>query len=66
MIVTVNPDFISLISDLRSKGKTLQEIGDRVGVGKSTISEIGSGKNINPSYKTGAGIIQLHDYFCKD
>ena len=62
----VNTNFKRLIKELTHKGITKVAIADKVACSYPTILGVASGANIDPQFSVGAGIIQLHDYHCKE
>ena len=59
-----NTYFVKLLAELKAKGIKQQFVADSLAVSKSNISEIATGKNINPLFSTGDGIVQIHKEHC--
>jgi predicted transcriptional regulator len=54
-------DWKQLLADLRGRGWTQQLIAAHVQASQAAISDLNSGKTINPSYSVGRALVQLHE-----
>ena len=50
----------ALLTELRDRGWTQQEIAERVGASQAAISDLKSGKTTNPAYTLGRALELLH------
>lgn len=53
-------DWKQMIAELRGRGWTQQQIALHVGSSQASVSDLGSGKTLNPTYALGKGIEDLH------
>jgi transcriptional regulator with XRE-family HTH domain len=51
----------SLLTDLRKRGWTQQQIAERVGASQAAISDLNSGKTTNPAYALGRALELLRE-----
>lgn len=57
-------NFPTIIRQLRAKGLTQAEIGLRMGVAQSQVSDLMHGKIVEPKYHAGAELVALHAEVC--
>ncbi len=59
-------DFKRLVGELKGAGIGQNKLCERLNCSKPTMVDIASGKNGNPKFDVGVGIIQLHKYHVTD
>lgn len=57
-------DWKLIIADLKAAGWNETKIATEVGCGQASVSEIGSGKTMNPRYNLGRALVVLHARVC--
>lgn len=53
-------DWNKIVTEIRDSGMTQAAIADRIGVSAGTLSELCSGKIIEPRWSKGDALIALH------
>lgn len=53
-----------IISEIKAAGLTLDQIAERIGGGKATLSELSTGKIVEPKWSRGDALLKLHDELC--
>ena len=53
-------DWDTIISDIKRAGYTQEQIAEAVGVSAGTISELRSGKVMDPRWSSGDALLKLH------
>lgn len=54
-------DWKQLLADLKARGWTQQQIGERVGATQASISDLANGKTKDPAHSIGKALEVLHD-----
>lgn len=62
----LNTNFQKLVRELVKSGMTKVELADKVTCSYPTILGVADGTNTDPQFSVGMGIIQLHNYHCKE
>ena len=62
----VNIDLVTKLAELKGAGWSNQKVQQRVGCSYPTINAIANGRSIDPPYSIAQGIINLHEYHCKE
>ena len=58
------PDWSKLITELNAVGLSQQDIGEIVGCDQSHISDLKTGKQKEPRFSIGDGLLRLHGQRC--
>jgi len=54
----------SRVSDLRATGLTLAEVGERIGLSPSAVSDIEQGRTTEPKGGAALKLVSLHESVC--
>ena len=57
-------DWNQIVTEIKDAGLTQAQIAERIGVSAGTLSELCSGKVIEPKWSKGAALLALHFEFC--
>ena len=57
-------DWNKIVAEIKETGMTQSEIADHCGVSAGTLSELCSGKVMEPKWSKGDALIKLHEERC--